>query len=138
MELQTSIIVNPAAGVVADNALPLCELARQLEEAGEFEQAKNVLEPFWKGPGQHPSISGLTEDVKAELLLRTGTLTGWIGSAKQVSGAQEAAKDLISESSALFERLGLKEKVAKRQSISQFATGVKVLSMRLELRSDMF
>ena len=33
MELQTSIIVNPATGVVADNALPLCELARQLEEA---------------------------------------------------------------------------------------------------------
>jgi tetratricopeptide (TPR) repeat protein len=113
MELQTSIIVNPAPGVVADDALPLCELARQLEEAGEFEQAKNVLEPFWKGPGNRPSISGLTDPVKAELLLRTGTLTGWMGSARQVAGAQEAAKDLISESSAIFERLGLTDKVAE-------------------------
>jgi len=113
MELQTSIFVNPAPDVVADNALPLCELARQLEEAGEFEQARTVLEPFWKGPGNHPSISGLTEEVKAELLLRTGTLTGWIGSAKQVPGAQEAAKDLISESLAVFDRLAFREKVAE-------------------------
>ena len=87
MELQTSIIVNSATGVVADDALPLCELARQFEEAGEYEQAKEVLEPFWKGPGNRPSISGLTDPVKAELLLRTGTLTGWIGSARQIPGA---------------------------------------------------
>jgi tetratricopeptide (TPR) repeat protein len=113
MELQTSIIVNSATGVVADDALPLCELARQFEEAGEYEQAREVLEPFWKGPGNRPSISGLTDPVKAELLLRTGTLTGWIGSARQIPGAQEAAKDLISESSSIFERLGITEKAAE-------------------------
>src|SRR5262249_13838799 len=37
----------------------------------------------------------------------------WLGSAKQVPGAQEVAKDLISESSALFEKLELSEKVAE-------------------------
>ncbi len=50
---------------------------------------------------------------KAELLLRVGALSGWLGSARQIPGAQEIAKDLISESSAIFEKLGLTEKVAE-------------------------
>jgi transcriptional regulator with PAS, ATPase and Fis domain len=37
--------------------------------------------------------------------MRTGALTGWVGSANQTSGAQETAKDLISESIAIFEKL---------------------------------
>ncbi|HEU4432465.1 MAG TPA: tetratricopeptide repeat protein [Pyrinomonadaceae bacterium] len=40
-------------------------------------------------------------------------LTGWLGSAKQVSGAQEIAKDLLSESAALYDALGMTEKVAE-------------------------
>jgi tetratricopeptide (TPR) repeat protein len=36
-----------------------------------------------------------------------------LGSAKQVAGAQETAKDLISESAAIFEALGMAEKVAE-------------------------
>jgi tetratricopeptide (TPR) repeat protein len=55
----------------------------------------------------------LNEEEKAELLLRTGTLTGWLGSAGQVSGAQEVAKDLISESTEIFQVLGKAEKVAE-------------------------
>ncbi len=47
------------------------------------------------------------------MLLRAGALSGWIGSAQQIWGAQEAAKDLISESATIFERLGLEEKVAE-------------------------
>ena len=42
-------------------------------------------------------------------------MTGWIGSAKQVAGAQEAAKDLISESAALSRSLGITEKVAESE-----------------------
>src|SRR4030095_2295678 len=60
-----------------------------------------------------PETIGLEENSKAELLLRSGTLTGWLGRAKQILGAQEVAKDLISESAALFESLGLPEKVAE-------------------------
>jgi tetratricopeptide (TPR) repeat protein len=55
----------------------------------------------------------LAEDAKAELLLRAGTLTGWLGSAKQIPGAQETAKDLISESASIFENLGNTEKIAE-------------------------
>lgn len=113
MELQTSVFENQTDFSVADNVLPLCELAKGLEDAGEFERAAETLRPFWKGLPHRPETEGLRDEAKAELLLRTGMLTGWLGSAKQVAGAQEIAKDLMSESAALYETLGIPEKVAE-------------------------
>jgi tetratricopeptide (TPR) repeat protein len=113
MSLYTTVLEAVTDGGVADNVLPLCEFAKSFEEAGEFESAAETLSPFWKGPLNRPEIKGLPEHVQAELLLRSGILTGWIGSAKQLLGAQEVAKDLISESAAIFERLEMSEKVAE-------------------------
>ena len=113
MNLQTPVFENSAGSAVAENIIPLCELAKGLEEAGEFEQAAETLNPLWLGPLNRPDTKGLEPRAKAELLLRSGTLTGWLGSAKQVLGAQEIAKDLISESATVFENLGLIEKVAE-------------------------
>jgi tetratricopeptide (TPR) repeat protein len=113
MELHVSAFRDSTEIPVADNIIPLCELAKNLAEAGEFEVACATLQPFWKGSLHRPETKGLAEDVKAELLLRAGTLTGWLGSAKQIAGAQEAAKDLISESASIFEALGNIEKIAE-------------------------
>lgn len=111
MDLQTAVF-HPDVGL-ADNVVPLCELAKGLEEAGEFESALDVLRPFWAGPVNRPEVAGLPAVAKAELLLRAGTLTGWLGSAKQIPGAQEIAKDLISESATIFDNLGAAEKTAE-------------------------
>jgi tetratricopeptide (TPR) repeat protein len=113
MDLQLSVISEQTDFSVVDNVIPLCELAKGLEEAGEFESAAETLQPFWRGLAHRPETDGLDDQAKAELLLRTGTLTGWLGSARQVTGAQELAKDLISESAAIFETLGMTEKVAE-------------------------
>lgn len=113
MDLQTSAPEKELEAPVLDNVLPLCELAKGLEDAGEFEIAEEALQPFWTGVSHRPNTVGLTGEAKAELLLRTGTLTGWLGAARQVPGSQELAKDLISESSSLFELIGLPEKVAE-------------------------
>jgi tetratricopeptide (TPR) repeat protein len=40
------------------------------------------------------------------VLLRAGSLTGWLGSARQIQGTQELAKDLISEAGDAFETIG--------------------------------
>ena len=113
MDLQTSIYENVIHPAIADDVIPLCELAKNLEEAGEFDQAAETLSSFWSGILKRPNTKGLEEEAQAELLLRCGTLSGWLGVAKQVSGAQESAKDLISESATLFENLGISEKVAE-------------------------
>jgi tetratricopeptide (TPR) repeat protein len=100
---------------VSDRALMLCARAQELEEVGKFQDARRTLGDFWQRIGDRPKLVGLEAPARAELLLRVGTISGWIGSTSQIPGAQEVAKDLISESSALFEKLGLIEKVAETQ-----------------------
>ena len=98
---------------LSDLARHQCEQAKEQEEAGNFESARQLLNGFWQRVGERPNLEGLDTAARAEVLLRSGTLTGWIGSAQQISGAQAIAKDLISESAGLFEKLGLGERVAE-------------------------
>jgi tetratricopeptide (TPR) repeat protein len=113
MDLQTYTFKDETKIPVIENVLPLCELAKGLEEAGEFDLAEETLRPFWPGLPHRPKTFGLGDYAIGELLLRTGTLAGWIGSAKQMPGAQEIAKDLISESASIFAKLGDVEKEAE-------------------------
>jgi DNA-binding NtrC family response regulator len=93
-----------------------CRLAKELEEAGNYEAARNALGELWQRIGERPKIEGLDQHIAAEVLLRAGSLTGWIGSAQQIEGAQELAKDIISESIATFEELHEPVKIAEAQS----------------------
>ena len=96
-----------------ERAHELMARARELQDAQSFEAARMVLSEFWQDIGDRPKLDGLDANTRAEMLLLVGTLSGWLGSVRQTPGAQETAKDLISESSALFEELGLTEKVAE-------------------------
>jgi len=93
-----------------------CQLAKQLEEKGSYEAAREVMGDLWQGVGHRPVLEGLDQAAAAEVMLRVGVLTGWIGSCKQIEGAQETAKNLISESLTRFEALGQTEKVAEAQT----------------------
>jgi tetratricopeptide (TPR) repeat protein len=108
-----SLTESDSVATPSDRVQILCARAKELAEAGEFETARSALGEFWNRVGERPRLEELNESAQAELLLRAGALSGWIGSAHQISGAQEAAKDLISESATIFERLGLDEKVAE-------------------------
>jgi tetratricopeptide (TPR) repeat protein len=82
------------------------ELSKKFEDAGDYEAARTSLGDLWQGVGMRPRIENLRDKIAAgEVLLRVGVLTGWIGSSQQIQGAQDEAKDLLSESLAIFERL---------------------------------
>ncbi len=93
-----------------------CRLAKELEEIGNYEAAREAMGELWSRVGEHPSLSGLNQATVAEVLLRVGVISGWIGSAKQIEGAQELAKNLISESIRSFEALRDTERIAEAQS----------------------
>lgn len=106
------------AAQLADSGLSLtqqvhlrCKLSKELEEAGDYEGSLEAMGEFWLGVGKHPNINGLEDLIAAEVLLRVGSLTNWIGNSKMVAGAQETAKDLISESIRLFQKAGHQEGV---------------------------
>lgn len=93
-----------------------CEFAREMELAGNYEAAREAMEGVWGRIGQRPDLTGLSKFLAAEVLLRTGSLTGWIGSARQIEGSQEIAKNFISESIALFDELEELEKSCEAQT----------------------
>src|SRR5258707_14254805 len=93
-----------------------CRAAKSLASSGDYEAAREALGDLWGGIGQRPDIDGLPPRDQAEVLLRVGALSGWLGRSSQVPGAQGFAKDLISESIRAFEELGDLEKVAEAQS----------------------
>jgi tetratricopeptide (TPR) repeat protein len=92
-----------------------CESAKQLEETGNYEAAREIMGELWQGVGTRPALEGLDQWTSAEVTLRAGVLTGWIGSCKQIEGTQETAKNLISESLTRFKALGDINKVAEAQ-----------------------
>ena len=117
MTLRASLLrelVNPNLSV-GGRAELCCELAKDFENKGEYEEAREVLSGLWPRMDQRPKVTGLDRGVAGELLLRAGVLTGWIGSSEQIADAQERAKNLISESLAIFESQKFKKKIAEAQ-----------------------
>ncbi|MBC7933011.1 MAG: tetratricopeptide repeat protein, partial [Rubrivivax sp.] len=93
-----------------------CEVSKAFEKSGDYEKACEALGGLWRRIGERPDVDGLAPDEAAEALLQVGRLTSRLGSARQVDGAQESAKNLISESIALFEKAGNGRKVAEAQT----------------------
>jgi CheY-like chemotaxis protein len=115
MDLETELLrqINDSTLSCNERAWLRCELARKLEEAGNYIGAQEALGELWQRIGDRPNIEGLDQHTAAEVLLRVGVLFGWIGSTRQIKDAQEKAKDLISESITIFETLQNTEKVAE-------------------------
>ncbi|MBA3241433.1 MAG: tetratricopeptide repeat protein [Acidobacteria bacterium] len=92
-----------------------CSIAADLIHRGQYETAREALGELWQGVGQHPDVKKLRPVTAAEVLLQCGTLTGWLGSALNVAGAQEQAKDLLSESLRKFQSQGQHQKASEAQ-----------------------
>ena len=87
--------------------------AEELIDIGQYEDACDALGNWWHGIGQRPLVEGLPEEIAAQLLLISGTLSSGLGSARG-SGAeiQATAMDLISEARRRFLQIENKEGVA--------------------------
>ena len=118
MSLLTSLLrelENPNLSV-NDRVERCCEATRDLENAGEYEDAQKALRNYWPRIGEAPTIAGLEESTAAELLLRAGVITGIIGASRQIPDAQEIAKDLITQSQSIFESHQAKKKIAEART----------------------
>lgn len=112
MTLRASLLrelINPNLSV-GGRAELCCELAEDFENRGEYDEAREVMSVFWPRIDQRPRVKELEPNVAAEVMMRAGVLTGWIGS------NQEQAKDFICESLSIFESRNYKKKIAEAQT----------------------
>jgi len=115
MTLRASLIrelANPNRSV-EERVEICCELAKDFENKGDYEEAREVLSGLWPRIDQRPRVKDLEPDIAAEVLMRAGVLTGWID---QSTDAQERAKNLITESLTIFESRKYKKKIAEAQT----------------------
>lgn len=96
-------INNPSLSV-DERVKSRCELAKHYEQLWNFNAAREALGDLWTRIGERPNLEGLQEETKGEVWLRAGALTGWIGSLRQIEGAQETAKNFITESITILSR----------------------------------
>jgi tetratricopeptide (TPR) repeat protein len=108
-------VEDPALGT-DEAVLKRCRLSKELMLASDFAGAEAALGRFWAGAGERPRVEGLGPEATAELLLRAGVLTGWLGSVKQLGQTQAQAKNLVSEALRIFESGGDTRKAAEAQT----------------------
>lgn len=92
-----------------------CQLAKQLQESGDYEAARDAMGELWQPVGEQRRLEDLNPRIRAEVLLRSGSITTNIGSSTPIPGTQEIAKNLLSESLTIFEALRDQEKMAEAQ-----------------------
>jgi tetratricopeptide (TPR) repeat protein len=90
-----------------------CCTVSELIYAGQYEAARDELGELWAGIGERPQLA-FAPQIRAEVLLQCGTLSGWLGSAQQLD-VQEKAKDLLTDALHIFQTLNLKNKVSEAQ-----------------------
>lgn len=98
-----------------DRILLRCRVAADFIHRGQYEAAREALGELWPGIGESPNVRKVPPVTAAEVLLQCGTLTGWLGSVRSVEGAQEKAKDLLTEALRKFQSQGRREKVSEAQ-----------------------
>jgi hypothetical protein len=118
MSLRASLLrelENPSLSV-SGRVERCCEATRELENRGEYEEARKVLADYWPRIGETPRTTYLEESTAAELLLRAGVITGIIGAQRQIADSQEIAKDLITQSQSIFESRQAIKKIAEART----------------------
>jgi AraC-like DNA-binding protein len=103
---------------ISEQVKVIIQTAKELETVGKYEEAVVVLSPYWTNITERPDVSELDKEEQAEILLRCGSLAGYIGGCKQTKHAQEFSKKLLVEAGDLFSMLGVTEKVAECETYS--------------------
>lgn len=97
---------------LTEQVLACCSIAREKLDVGDYSSGCAALQQWWR-LGEWPKQAGLGNYASAELLLISGTLSGWVASTKQVSGGRKPAEALLSGAIAIFEQLGEKVRSAE-------------------------
>jgi AraC-like DNA-binding protein len=104
--------------LVSDEIYEIIQSAKQHESVGRYDDAAKILSEYWKNLNERPDTSELNKAEQAEILLRCGSLAGFIGGCNQKKDAQELAQTLLVEASKIFLLLPDYEKLAECETYS--------------------
>lgn len=86
--------------------------AWEAERRGAYEAGLLCFSDQWADADYVPDITGLSDELAAELRLRFASLLGYLGHQRRIKDSQVRSRDLLTESLEVFERSGDGEKAA--------------------------
>ncbi len=100
-----------------------------LERCGKYDKALAELRDIWEDTTTFPKVEEFDSRTAAEIILRCGSLIGFIGHNKQLPNAQEKSKNLLIEARQRFLDIYDVEKVAECENylaLAYWRTGESV------------
>lgn len=91
----------------------LCARLFKLERQGRYEDALSEIGDLWLDKTKLPETEGLSPLLKAELILRCGSIFGFLGHTKQIPESQEKSRNLLTYARNLFLELHDVEKISE-------------------------
>lgn len=91
----------------------LCEKLFKMERQGRYDEALSEVGDLWQDKTGLPDTESLEVSLAAELILRCGSLFGFLGHIKQIPNSQEKSRNLLSTARNLFIELYNIEKIAE-------------------------
>lgn len=85
----------------------------QLERSGRYDEAIQELDDIWQDKGSMPNVENFDKRTAANIILRCGSLIGFLGHSKHIPGSQEKSKNLITEAHKRFLEFYDIEKIAE-------------------------
>jgi tetratricopeptide (TPR) repeat protein len=85
----------------------------ELERCGKYEEALAELRDIWQDTTTLPNVENYDARSAAEIILRCGSLIGFLGHNKQIPNAQEKSKNLLTEAHHRFLDIYNVEKIAE-------------------------
>jgi tetratricopeptide (TPR) repeat protein len=85
----------------------------KLERSGRYDDALAELRDIWKDTTTFPDVANFEPRAAAEIVLRCGSLIGFLGHTKQILNSQEKSKNLLSEARTRFLDIYDVEKIAE-------------------------
>ena len=84
-----------------------------MERQGRYEDALAEIGDIWHDKTGLPDVEGLEPHLAAELILRCGSLFGFLGHNKQIPNSQEKSRNLLTTARSLFIEIYNVEKIAE-------------------------
>jgi tetratricopeptide (TPR) repeat protein len=97
---------------ISEKVKEIIQTAKELETVGKYEEAVEVLSPYWTNITECPNVSELDNEEQAEILLRCGSVTSNLGSCQQTKHTQENAQNMLKRARSLFLELEIDEKIS--------------------------
>ena len=91
----------------------LIEELIKLERCGKYEEAIEELRDIWADTTDLPKVEEFESRIAAEIILRCGSLIGFLGHNKQLPNGQEKSKNLLTEARQRFLDIYDTEKIAE-------------------------